>query len=111
MMSSYQRRLDIRGYDSLRHRVDQLRTETDTAQYEYRSALLDYGSPQSQDYWPTAYMRLIEKANVIVGKMRDAAVVLPFVERYQVAADVEMLEHLVDDWTQSMRRSMAAAVA
>jgi hypothetical protein len=57
-----------------------------------------------------AYTRLIDKGNVIVKRMREANLMLPPRERYQVSADIEMMEHLVQDWTGSLRRSMAAAV-
>jgi hypothetical protein len=111
MLDSIERRLD--GLDSprVRRRLEQLRMETDEAQDRYRRSILAFGSTEEIDYWVIAYSRLIEKGNVIVQKMREANLLLPAMERYQVSTDIERMEHLVEDWTESLRRSMAAAVA
>jgi hypothetical protein len=103
----------LQGSDAapVRRRIEELRIETDAAQERYRSAILAWASTEDIDYWVIAYSRLIEKGNVIVKKMREANLVLPPSERYQVSAEIETMEHLVEDWTESLRRSMAAAVA
>lgn len=111
MLDAIERRLDSWNSADVRRRLEELRTETDAAQDRYRRAILEWGSTEDVDYWVMAYSRLIDKGNVIVKKMREANVVLPPMERYQVSADIEMMEHLVEDWTGSLRRSMAAAVA
>ena len=111
MLTSAQRRLDQHGLDSMRHRVERLRTETDMAQYSYRLAMLNYGSPAHIDYWVVAYGKLIEMASALSGKLRDSVVGLPPAERFQASADVEMLEEIMDHWAASMRKAMARSVA
>jgi hypothetical protein len=111
MLYAIEKRLDSWNSEGVRRRYEDLRIETAAAQDRYRSAILAWGSTEDVDYWVMAYSRLIDKGNVIVKKMREANLVLPPIERYQVSADIEMMEHLVDDWTKSLRRSMAAGVA
>ena len=88
-----------------------MRYETDMAQHAYRATMLAYGSPAHADYWLVAYARLIEMGRALTGKLRDSALSLAPAERYQVSADVEMLESLIERWTEEMHSSMADAVA
>lgn len=111
LLNSLQRRLESHGYDFLRSRIARLRAETETAQYLYRSSMLAWGSPADVEYWLVAYSRLIEVGNVVADRLREANEHLPPAERFQVAADVEMLEHMISMWTETMRESMASAVA
>ena len=111
LLISSERRLNQSGPDSLRGRVERLRAETATAQYNYREAMLRWGSPQLDDYWPVAYGRLIEMGSSLSGKLRSSIDDLPPDERYEVSTDVEMLEKMVGRWSKSMRAAMAASVA
>jgi hypothetical protein len=111
MLDSIERRLQTWDNASVKRRFEELKVETEKAQDKYRCAILAWGSTEDLDYWVMAYSRLIDKGNVIVKKMRDANLMLPPAERFQVSADIEMMEHLVEDWTGSLRRSMAGAVA
>jgi hypothetical protein len=111
MLDSIERRLETRDNESVKRRHEELKVETEKAQDRYRSAMLAWGSTEDLDYWVMAYSRLIDKGNVIVKKMRDANRMLPPAERFQVSADIEMMEHLVEHWTGSLRKSMAGAVA
>lgn len=111
MLDAIERRLDSWSSPYVKRRFEELRIETDAAQDRYRRAVMDWGSTDDIDYWVMAYSRLIDKGNVIVKKMREANLALPPMERGQVCADIEMMEQLVEDWTGSLRRSMAAAVA
>jgi hypothetical protein len=111
LLTSAERRLGDTGMESLRARVDQLRTETATAQHGYRSSVLQLGSPRQHDYWPIAYSRLIEMGTALTTKLRRSAPGLPADERYELTADMEMLEGIVEGWTESKRRSMAVATA
>jgi len=104
------RRLDATT-EALRQKVEQLGLEADEAQHRYRATMLAWGSPQFPDYWLIAYARLIEMGSVLTTRLREATTQLPLGERYQVSADVEMLESIVDTWTESLREEMAAAVA
>ena len=63
------------------------------------------------DYWLVAYARLIDMAGVLMQRLHRAANRLPAHERYEVSADIEMLEGIIDSWTRSMRRTMVEAVA
>jgi hypothetical protein len=111
MLAATERVLQGSSAARVRRRIEELRIETDAAQDRYRRAILAWASTEDIDYWVIAYSRLIEKGNVIVKKMREANLVLPLSERYQVSTEIETMEHLVEDWTESLRRSMAAAVA
>jgi hypothetical protein len=111
MLVLAERRLEETGLESMRRRVDKLRAETEVAQYNYRAAMLSYGSPEYVDYWIVAYSRLAEMGHILARKMRDAVVDLPAVERYQASADVEMLEEMVGRWSASMRVAMTKSVA
>ena len=104
------RRLDATK-EALRLEVEQLSLEAEDAQHRYRASMLAWGSPEFHDYWLIAYARLIEMGSVLTTRLREATTQLPLSERYQVSADVEMLEGIVDNWTESLRDEMAAAVA
>ncbi len=110
MLTSASRRLEARDVESLRERVEHLRVETEQAQHAYRTTMLGFGSPERPEYWLVAYGRLIDAGTALVGQLRRAADDLPAAERHQVAADVEALEDIIEQWTDSMRASMAAAV-
>jgi hypothetical protein len=110
LLTSAERRLGDTDVRSIRARVDQLRTETATAQHGYRSSVLRWGSPRQHDYWPIAYSRLIEMGNALTTKLRRSAPGLPAEERYELTADMEMLEGIVEGWTESKRRSMMVAL-
>ena len=111
MLNALERHADHTGNRAMRSRVERLRVETDNAQYKYRSAVLAWSSPEHNDYWLIAYSRMIAMGHTIVGRMRDAAVILPLADRYQISAEVEMMEHVVGSWTDSMRAKMATEVA
>jgi hypothetical protein len=111
MLDAIERKLVDSNTEFAKRRIEELRIETEAAQDRYRRAILLWSSSEDVDYWVIAYTRLIEKGNAIVKKMREANLLLPPIERYQVCTDIERMEHLVEDWTESLRRSMAAAVA
>lgn len=109
MLCSLERRLADSGPEALRERAKALALECEDAQHKYRSAVLAYGTPQTADYWVIAYSRLIEMGQTLAVKLREATGELPLAERYQVAADVEMLEDIVGSWSGSLRDAMASA--
>lgn len=111
MLISLERRMDSKSGKSLHARVDALRSQTATALHAYRDTMLRLGSPQNSDFWLVAYARMIEVARALTMKLRVSAVALPPEERYEVSVDIEMLEQIVEHWTDSMRESMAAATA
>ena len=111
MLSGYERRLEAEGGQELRRRVERLRAETEMAQHAYRSTILAFGSPQNSEYWIIAYSRLISMGNALVDKMRVGTKDLPAAERYEISADLEMLEDIVGNWTERMRATMSEAVA
>jgi hypothetical protein len=106
-----QKWLDTTGAEWLRLEVERLCLEAEDAQHRYRISMLAWGSPEFHDYWLIAYARLIEVGSVLTTRLREATTQLPLSERYQVSADVEMLEGIVNNWTESLREEMAAAVA
>lgn len=111
MLSSAQRRLESTGLEELRGRVAELRVEAEHAQHRYRSAVLAFGSPAKTDYWLVVYGQLIEKGGVLSTRLRKSTSRLPLRERYEASADIEVLEEIMKTWTDSMRRTMSAAVA
>ncbi len=106
ILASLERRLHRRALESLRARVRLLREETASAQEKYSSSMLRWGSPERPEYWPIAYSRLVDAADRLYTKMRHAVGDMPPAERYQLAAEVEMLEVLVEGWRESIRTSM-----
>ena len=108
MLASLERRLQKQALDSLVARADRLRDETASAQEQYSSSMLRWGSPERPGYWPVAYARLVETADRLFTKMRRAVVDMPPAERFQLAAEVEMLEVLAEGWRQSIRTSMTS---
>ena len=108
ILASLERRLQRRALDSLRDRVRSLREETANAQERYSASILRWGSPEGPEYWPVGYSRLVQTADRLYTKMRRAVVEMPPAERYQLAAEVEMLEVLVEGWRKSIRASVTA---
>ncbi|HKV88880.1 MAG TPA: hypothetical protein VJT78_12860 [Candidatus Dormibacteraeota bacterium] len=104
-------RADEHAPESMLENVERLRREADQAQHAYRTAVLSYGSPVSSDYWLVAYGRLIESGTALMKRLRDATYELPPAERYEVSADIEALEGIVDRWTEARRHAMAGAIA
>jgi len=111
MLSSLQRRLDSTGGKPAQTRVDALRAQTAAALHAYRDTMLRLGSPDTSDFWLVAYGRMIEGARAVRMKLRTSVAVLPPRERYEVSIDIEMLDEIIERWTESMRDSMAAATA
>ena len=105
------RRRHIRGEDSFSTRVERLRQEAEAAQHAYRSAVLNLGSPEDRDYWVVAYGRMIEVARTLATKLRQARTGLPPGESYELSTDIEVLEDIIADWSESMRKAMTPAVA
>jgi hypothetical protein len=106
ILATLERRLKMRPAESLRARVDHMRHETADAQEHYRTSLLRWGSPESPQYWPVAYGRLVDTAGRLSAKLRRVAADLPSDERYQLATEVEMIEALTEQWRDSIRSSI-----
>ncbi len=111
MLNSVQRRLDETGSASLHAQIAELRRATDAAQHEYRACVLNWGTADNSDYWLIAYGRLIEMGTALCNKLRETSLQLPVSERYEVSADVKMLEDIVASWTGMLRSAMTKAVA
>ena len=76
ILATLERRLRMRELESMRARVDRLRAETEKAHEQYCSSLLRWGTPETPDYWPVAYARLVETAERLSAKLRGAALYL-----------------------------------
>ena len=96
-----------RGGTNRGKQVEKLRLEAATAQESCRSALLKFGTPANPDYWPVAYLRLIGIGKRLTGTLNANASMLAPTERDRASADVKRLEHIIDEWTVSMRASIA----
>jgi len=108
LLAGVERRVGMPGREHLNSDVDRLRAETENAQENYCSSLLRWGSPERPEYWSAAYGRLVNTADRLSGKLRRAAVDLPPEERYSVAAEVEMLESLLENWRESLRGAISS---
>ena len=108
LLAGVERRLGMPGREHLISDVDRLRAETENARENYCSYLLKWGSPEKPEYWSAAYGRLVNTADRLSGKLRRAAVDLPPEERYSVAAEVEMLESLLENWRESLRGAISS---
>lgn len=92
MLASAERRLNVSGSTVLGERVQRLRQETQAAHSVYRSTLVKRGSPKHPGYWPAVYSRLVDVGRRLTDRLRSAPDGLSPAERYEVAAEVEMLE-------------------
>ena len=109
MLNSVERRMNSSGAESLHAQAETLRAQMATALHAYRDTMLRLGSPHTSDFWLVAYGRMIEVGHALTMKLRSSVVTLPPRERYEVSIDIEMLEGIVQNWSESMRESMAAA--
>jgi hypothetical protein len=109
MLASAQRRAGHGETDELGRRIARLKGEAADAQDAYRSAMLRLGTPQNPDYWPVAYSRLIGIGRRLSDRLTAESVALTPNQRDQVSADVEMIDQIVDAWTESMRSAIASA--
>jgi len=108
ILATLERRWRNRPLESMRARVESMRTETEDAYEHYCLSLLKWGSAESQQYWPVAYGRLIETAEKLSRKLRGVSHELPASDQYQLATEVEMLDALVERWRKSIKGSMIA---
>ena len=108
ILATLERRLRVRPAESLRARVDHMRHETENAQEHYSTSMLRWGSPETPQYWPVAYGRLIDTADRLSTRLRRVTADLPSGDRYQLATEVEMVEALAEQWRSSIRASIVA---
>src|SRR2546429_7922168 len=92
MLASLERRLQKQALESLIGRADRLREETASAQEQYSSSMLKWGSPERAGYWPVAYSRLVETADRLFNKMRRAVVDIPPAAGFKASTRAKMLE-------------------
>lgn len=110
LSSAYRRRVHAQK-SNWPELIERLEGEVVRADRQYRAAVLEHASPQSADYWIVAYARLLEVGEDLSDRMRTAAVDLPADARFEVSTDVEALALILARWNESMKRSMAKAVA
>ena len=108
ILATLERRLKARPAESLRARVDRMRRETEAAHEQYSTWMLRWGSPESPQYWPVAYRRLVGTADQLSTKLRRVAADLPAEDHYELATEVEMIEALAEQWRKSIRASIVA---
>ena len=106
ILATLERRLQQQPVEALRDRVEHMRNETRTAQNSYSFSVLAWGSPNTPGYWPVAYKRLAEVADRLSTSLREASGDMPPTERYELAAEVEMLEQLRSEWRASIRTAL-----
>jgi hypothetical protein len=111
LLRSAQRRLRESGMTELRERSSRLRVETEMAQHAYRNCMITWGSPEHRDYWLIVYGRLVEMGTALTNRLEASVPDLPSADRFEAAADIEMLEDLVKGWAKARRDQMAASIA
>jgi hypothetical protein len=111
MLSSLLRRFRLRGEHSLRERSDRFRDEADLANRNYRSAVLNWGQATSPEFRLVAYGSLVDLAESLVLELRETIGGLQPRDRFELAAEVEVLEDLINQWRRNARPSATAAVA
>jgi len=111
MLSSVQRRFRLRGEDSLRARTDRFRDEAECANRNYRLAVLNWGRATSPEFRLVAYRSLVDLAETLVGELRGTIGGLQPRDQFELATEVEVLEHFIAQWRSSARPSATAAVA
>ncbi|HEX7263223.1 MAG TPA: hypothetical protein VF383_03495 [Candidatus Dormibacteraeota bacterium] len=103
MLSSLERRFRLKGGDSMRKRADRIRDETAEAHATYRSAVLTYGQASSREFRLVAYSSLANLGDNLVLQMRDTISHHTPGEQFTMAAEVEMLEDVIEQWRKKGR--------
>ncbi len=111
MLSSLLRRFRLRGERSLRERTDRFRDEADRANRNYRSAVLNWGQATSPEFRLVAYGSLVDLAESLVFELHGTMGGLQPRDQFELATEVEVLEHFIDQWRRNARPSATAAVA
>ncbi len=111
MLSSLLRRFRLRGERSLRERTDRFRDEADRANRNYRSAVLNWGQATSPEFRLVAYGSLVDLAESLVFELHWTMGGLQPRDQFELATEVEVLEHFIDQWRRNARPSATAAVA
>lgn len=109
LLISTERRAALRDSERMRERLQRLRSESDMATASYRRIVLGLGSPAHPDYWPVAYSQMIQLGDRLSARLRETADTMPASDASQIAVDLQLLEQLVNGWTDSMRARIAAA--
>ena len=109
LLMSEERRATVPGTERMSERLKRLRSESEVATDAYRRTVLALGTPGYPDYWPVAYWQMIQLGKRLSARLRQNAETMPASEQGQIAVDVELLERLVEGWTESMRGRIAAA--
>jgi hypothetical protein len=103
MLSSVERRLRLKGGDSMRRRADRIRDETEEAHRTYQSAVLTWGRARSHEFRLVAYSSLANLGDDLVLRMRDTIPHQTPGEQFTMTAEVEMLENVIEHWRQKGR--------
>ena len=111
MLSSLQRRFRLRGEASLRERTKRFRVEADRADHNYRSAVLNFGKATSPEFRLVAYGSLVDLAETLLFELRDTIGGLQPRDQFELATEVEVLEHFIAQWRRNSRPLVTRAVA
>ena len=111
MLSSVERRFRLNGGDSMRQRTERIRDETAEAHRTYRSAVLTWGQASSHEFRLVAYSSLANLGENLVLQMRDTIPGRSPGEQFSMAAEVEMLEDVIEQWRKKGRPQSSSVVA
>jgi hypothetical protein len=111
LLAATERRLRKCNLKALRERDSRLRKEVEAAQHDYQTTLIALGSPAMPDYWPTAYTRMIGLADRLANQLKRAAVEGSPARRYELGAEIEILEELSRRWRESLRAAITKGAA
>jgi hypothetical protein len=111
LLASTERRLRKHNLKALREKDNRLHKELEDAQRDYQATLIAWGSPAMPDYWPTAYTRMIGLADRLANQLKRAAVEGSPARRYELGAEIEILEELSRRWRESLRAAITNGAA
>ena len=111
MLSSVERRFRLKGGDSMRKRAERFRDETAEAHRTYRSAVLTWGQASSREFRLVAYSSLANLGDNLVLRMRDTIPHQTPGEQFTMAAEVGMLEDVIEQWRKKGRPQSASVMS
>ena len=109
MLTSLERRSQLRGGEELRKRAERIRDETDNAHRTYRAAVLTWGQATSVEFRLIAYSSLADLAESLVVELLDTIGGQSARDTLDLAIEIEGLQILIGQWRHKGRPALASA--
>jgi hypothetical protein len=97
-----------RDEDDLK-RIERLRTELHNAEMSFAAIEARSKSAERSSYRSWIYRSLIEVARTTLAKVRERHRKQTAAEKFELATDLQMLEELVERWSNAMREESHSA--